>query len=255
EACTEAAQAFPEVRRLHFQLGRALNRLGRFDESLKAFQTAADLGSIAALNDIATQHENGEGVPSSPETAFSIYVQAAEGGDVMGMTNAARMLEYGRGTTKDVEAAVKWYQRAADEGDGFAITKLVPYYIGGGPGIEPDPQKALDMLNKGIELRDPLAMATAAVLLDTNVGFSEFFPGLTSEQLALDLLSLGEIGLEALVATTNDANGLSPDTIRGLQQTLTDKEFYGGEIDGTFNPMFIRALDAYASSASSQAND
>ncbi|MGL4235005.1 caspase family protein, partial [Tabrizicola sp.] len=45
EACTEAAQAFPEVRRLHFQLGRALNRLGRFDESLKAFQTAADLGS------------------------------------------------------------------------------------------------------------------------------------------------------------------------------------------------------------------
>jgi tetratricopeptide (TPR) repeat protein len=253
EACAEAVQAFPDVRRLHYQQGRALDRLGRYDEAVKVYQTAADLGSMAALNNLATLHENGEGVPASPETAFPIYIQAAEGGDLMAMTNAARMLEYGRGTTKDVEAALQWYQRAADAGDGFAITKLVPYYISGGPGIEPDPEKAFEMLKKGIELREPLAMATTAVLIDG--GFGEFFPDLTSEQLVLDLLSLGEAGMETLVATTADAKGLNPDTVRGLQQTLTEKQFYTGNIDGTFNPMFIRALDAYASSASSQTND
>lgn len=106
DACSAARAAYPDLRRLAYQEGRGLDKLGRFGDAMVAYQTAADAGSIAALNNIAALHENGEGVPPSPETAFPIYVQAAEAGNVLAMGNAARMLEYGRGTPQDVDAAV-----------------------------------------------------------------------------------------------------------------------------------------------------
>ena len=250
-ACTEAAQAFPDVRRLQYQAGRALDRLGRYGEAMEAYTKAADAGSMAALNNIATLHENGEGVPPSPETAFPIYVEAAEGGDTMAMTNAARMLEYGRGTAQDTGAAVGWYQKAADAGDGFAITKLVSYYIDGGPGITPDIDKAMDLYRQAIDLKEPLALAAVAVLIDN--GFGSYFPDRTAQGIVLDALGQGEQGVAAIVGTTAGEQQLSPDTIRAVQRELSD--FYTGPDDGTFNPLFLRAMDNYARSAASQRNE
>jgi TPR repeat protein len=249
-ACEEAVRAFPDERRLHAQVGRALDRLGRYGEAMEAYQRGADMGSMSALGGIAVLHENGEGVPPSPETAFPLYLEAAEGGNVTAMTNAARMLEYGRGTTQDVAAAIQWYQRAAEAGDTFSMTKLVPYYVEGGPGIEQDPEAGFALFQKAIEGGDPMAMATVAVLIDN--GFGEWFPGRDAPGLVLEALSTGEPGLSAVVATTAGPQQLSPGTVRAVQEAVTASGHYDGEIDGAFNPLFIRALDAYARSTSSQ---
>ena len=249
-ACEEAVRAYPDERRLHAQLGRALDRLGRYDEAMAAYQQGVDLGSMSALSGIAVLHENGEGVPPSPEAAFPLYLEAAEGGNVTAMTNAARMLEYGRGTSQDVAAAVAWYQRAAEAGDTFSMTKLVPYYVEGGPGIEQDPAAGFALFQKAIDGGDPMAMATVAVLIDN--GFGEWFPDRDAPGLVLDALSKGEPGLSAVVATTAGPQQLSTDTVRTVQETVTESGHYEGALDGTFNPLFIRALDAYARSTSSQ---
>ncbi len=251
EACEMAVRAYPKERRLHYQLGRALDRLGRFGEAMQSYQTAADLGSMAALNGIATLHENGEGVPSSPETAFEFYMKAAEGGNTIAMTNVARMLQYGRGTAKDEAQAIAWYQRAADAGDGFAITKMSSFYIGGGPGISKDPERGFELLKGGIDLKEPLAMVTAAVLIDA--GFGQFFPDHTSIDLLLRTLEKGETGVQAIVGTTTLGElELKPETVRALQETMTERQFYTGEVDGTFSPMFVQAMTSYAKSAASQ---
>jgi tetratricopeptide (TPR) repeat protein len=250
EACETAVRAYPQERRLHFQLGRALDRLGRFGEALQSYQAGADLGSMAALNGAATLHENGEGVPSSPETAFGLYLKAAEGGDTIAMTNVARMLEYGRGTQTDISAAVSWYQRAADAGDGFAITKLAPYYIEGANGIPKDVDRGIALFQRGIALAEPMAMVTAAVMIDN--GFAKYFPDHTSVGLLLDTLAQGETGAQTVVATTAGDLPLSPETIRDLQQELIDRQYFTGKPDGTLNPLFVQAMTTYAKSAASQ---
>jgi tetratricopeptide (TPR) repeat protein len=250
EACETAVRAYPDERRLHYQLGRALDKLGRYGEAMASYQTAADLGSTSAINNLATMHENGAGVPSSPETAFGLYLKAAEGGDTFAMTNVARLLEYGRGTEKDVAAAIAWYQRAVEAGDGFAITKMASYYISGAPGIEQDPEKGMELFQRGIELKEPLAMVTAAILIDN--GFGEYLPGQNSVDLLLGSIETGENGAETVVATTVGNLSLKPETVRALQEELIDKQFFSGKADGTFNPMFVQAMMAYAKSAASQ---
>ena len=251
EACSTAVRAYPKERRLPYQLGRALDRLGRYGEAMEAYQTAADLGSVGALNNMATLHENGEGVPASPETAYELYLRAAEAGDLDGMTNVARLLEYGRGTSKDVAQAVSWYQRAADAGDGFAITKLAFYHIDGSAGLAKDPKQGFELFKRGIELKEPLAMVSAAVLIDA--GFGKYLPDYTSVDLLLRTLETGESGVQAIVgATTLEDQELKPETIRALQKTLIEKQFFSGKADGTFNLLFVQAMENYARSAASQ---
>lgn len=93
-------------------------------------------------------------------------------------------------------------------------------------------------------------MATVAILMDN--GFAQHFAGLDNTQIVLETLAQGDVGLGAIIATTAGELNLSSETISSVQQVLTDKQFYTGAIDGTFNPLFIRALDAYSVSASSQ---
>lgn len=250
DACEEAVAANPKLARAHYQRGRALDRLGRYGEAMEAYEAARELGSMAALNNIAVLHENGEGVPPSPETAFPLYVEAAEGGDIGGMNNAGRMLQYGRGTDKDVARAISFYRMAADRGDGFAIVKLVPFYLSGGPGIEADPEAGFRLFDRALDKDEPMALATVATLIDQ--GFGKHFPGLDSTDMVMRALAQGESGLASVVGTTAGTQPLSAETIKSVQEKLAEARFYDGELDGTFNPLFMRALDAYSSSASSQ---
>ena len=250
DACAAAARAFPGERRLVYQAGRAHDKLGAYGDAKAAYEKAAEMGSMAALNNLATLHENGEGVPSSPKAAFDLYRRAAEGGDVLAMTNVGRLLEYGRGTGKDEKAAVAWYAKAAERGDAFAITKLVPYYLSGGAGIKKNPKKGFALFEKAIEGNDPMAMATVAVLIDN--GFGKHFKGRKSVDMVMRALEQGEAGSAAIVGTADGAQNLSGKTIKAVQAALAQKQFYNGKVDGTLNPLFTRALDAYARSAASQ---
>jgi TPR repeat protein len=124
------------------------------------------------------------------------------------------------------------------------------YYISGAPGIEQDQEKAFELFNRGIELKEPLAMVTAAIVIDN--GFGKFLPDHTSLGLLMSTLATGENGAQTIVATTASNPTLSPKTVRALQEELIDKQFFSGEVDGTFNPLFVQAMIAYAKSAASQ---
>ncbi|MGU3496148.1 caspase family protein [Xanthobacteraceae bacterium A53D] len=249
-ACRAAAQAHPDLRRLSFQLGRALDKAERYKDALTAYRAAAEAGSLAAQNNLATLYENGQGIKPALGEAFTLYAKAAESGNVIAMTNAARMLQYGRGVKKNETEALRWYQKAADAGDNFAITKLVPFYVEGGPGIPKDPQKGFGLFQKAADKGDPTSMATMAVLIDN--GFGKFFPGKTSTAMVMAALKKGEAGAAAVAATDVSEQKLKPDTIRFVQRALQKDDYYSGAIDGRFNPVFVRALDGYARAVETQ---
>ncbi|AWB25300.1 peptidase C14 [Methylobacterium currus] len=244
EACRGASAAYPALRRLAYQLGRAYDRADRSKEAVTAYDRAARAGSTAAMNNLATLYENGQGVKRSQVEAFRLYRQAGEAGNVVALANAARMLEYGNGIPKNEADAVALYKRAVDGGDVASISKLVPHYATGAYGFPKDLHQGFDLFRKAAEKGDPVAMATMATLIDN--GFSRYFPGVSAADLVLRALKRGEIGAASVSATDTAAQKLKPETIRTVQRAIKQADFYPGALDGRFNPVFVRALDQYA---------
>ncbi|BAQ50192.1 MULTISPECIES: caspase family protein [Methylobacterium] len=244
EACRGASAAYPSLRRLAYQLGRAYDRADRAKEAFAAYDRAARAGSTAAMNNLATLYENGQGVKRSQGEALRLYRQAGEAGNVVALANAARMLEYGNGVPKNEAEAVALYKRAADGGDVPSISKLVPHYATGAYGFPRDLRQGFDLFRKAAEKGDPVAMATMATLIDN--GFARYFPGVSAANMVLRALKRGEFGAAAVSATDTAAQKLKPETIRAVQRAIKQAEYYPGALDGRFNPVFVRALDQYA---------
>ncbi|TGE01744.1 caspase family protein [Methylobacterium nonmethylotrophicum] len=244
EACRGASAAYPSLRRLAYQLGRAYDRADRSRDAFAAYDRAAKAGSVAAMNNLATLYENGQGVKRSQAEAFRLYRQAGEAGNVVALANAARMLEYGNGIPKNEAEAAELYKRAAEGGDVPSISKLVPHYATGAYGFPKDLRQGFDLFRKAAERGDPVAMATMATLIDN--GFSRYFPGVSAADMVLQALKRGELGAASVSATDTAAQKLKPETIRTVQRAIKQADYYPGALDGRFNPVFVRALDQYA---------
>lgn len=244
EACRGASAAYPQLRRLAYQLGRAYDRADRSKEAFSAYDRAAKAGSVSAMNNLATLYENGQGVKRAQAEAFRLYRQAGEGGNVVALANAARMLEYGNGIPKNEAQAVALYRRAAEAGDVPSISKLVPHYVTGSHGLPRDPKRGFDLFRQAADRGDPVAMATMATLIDN--GYGRFFPGVRSADMVMRALKRGELGAASISATDTAAQKLKPETIRSVQRAVKEADYYSGALDGRFNPVFVRALDQYA---------
>ncbi|MET7241826.1 caspase family protein [Methylobacterium sp. EM32] len=244
DACRGASAAYPGLRRLAYQLGRAYDRADRSKEAFGAYDKAAKAGSTAAMNNLATLYENGQGVKRSQAEALRLYRQAGEAGNVVALANAARMLEYGNGVPKNEAEAVALYKRAVEGGDVASISKLVPHYATGAYGFPKDLRQGFDLFRRAAEKGDPVAMATMATLIDN--GFSRYFPGVSAADMVLRALKRGEIGAASVSATDTAAQKLKPETIRTVQRAIKQADYYPGALDGRFNPVFVRALDQYA---------
>lgn len=244
EACRGASAAYPQLRRLAYQLGRAYDRADRSKEAFSAYDRAAKAGSVSAMNNLATLYENGQGVRRQQAEALRLYRQAGEGGNVVALANAARMLEYGNGVPKDEAGAVALYKKAVAGGDVASISKLVPHYATGAHGFPKDLRQGFDLFRQAADKGDPVAMATMATLIDN--GFGRYFPGVRAADMVLRALKKGELGAASVSATDTAAQKLKPDTIRTVQRAVKEADYYTGALDGRFNPVFVRALDQYA---------
>jgi TPR repeat protein len=87
-ACRVAVKTNPNVPRLEYELGRALDADKQYDEAMSYYHKAADAGYAAAMVSIGLTYEEGIGV------------------------------------TKDLSLAKEWYQKAIDAGDAHAKGNL-----------------------------------------------------------------------------------------------------------------------------------
>ncbi len=244
KACGEASEAFPKLRRLQYQLGRAYDAKGDPANAGKAYRAASDLGSAAALNNLATLTENGEGRPKDIKKAYALYLKAAQDGSIYGMSNVGRLLEYGLGTSKNPPEAAKWYKKCADAGDPFCATKHANMIMSKVPGVEGDGLQAILMVRKSADQGEVMAMTTMAFIIDN--GFSsQAGVGGTALDYLKKSLKRGEKG--AIAVTTPDVFAkLKAETRKGLQKLLKDEGVYSGPIDGKLNAAMVSGAKTYA---------
>ena len=123
-ACAEALRIQPENPRLEFQLGRALDKIGRNPEAVAWFRKAAEAGHAGGMAGLGFMLANGRGVTKNDAEATAWFHKAAAAGDTEGMADLGFMLENGRGVTKNAAEAVAWYRKAADAGDATGMYDL-----------------------------------------------------------------------------------------------------------------------------------
>jgi TPR repeat protein len=243
-ACTEAAQAFPKNRRFSYQLGRAFDAADDYPKAAAAYRAAVALGSAAAMNNLGTLHENGQGLPQSLPEAVKLYRRGAEGGDRLAMSNIARMAEFGRGMPRNLAESARWYKQAADLGDLFSNTKLANFMINDTPGVPREPVAAIVRLQRSVDGGEPMAMVTFAAMIDKGLPM-QGFTSRSSIDLLRSALKAGETGARTVAA---DAmfNQLKLETRTALQRTVAEAGHYRGPVDGRLSPAFVQGLVAYA---------
>jgi uncharacterized caspase-like protein len=246
-ACRAAIQASPNERRFHYQLGRALDAGNQFPEALAAYTRAVQMGSTAAINNLATLHENGEGVPKSLPEAERLYRRAAEAGSVTGMSNLGRFLEYGRGGRKDIREAARWYKACADKGDPFCGTKHANMILSRVPGVEGDGLAAILMVRASADKGDAMALITMATIIDQGFGSAAGVGGSSTDYLR-KALKRGENAVNGMTAP--DVFGkFKPETRAALQRVAKAEGGYQGAMDGKLSPAFVAALKRAAAAA------
>ena len=142
QACERARRQFPGEARFTAYLGRAFDRLNRFDRAAALYREAAEQGNPVGQSDLGLSYELGHGVPQSDTEALKWYHLATDQGSALGQSSLGSMYERGRGVPQSDTEALKWYRLAA--GQGFADGQS---YLGSmyerGRGVSQDYTEAL----------------------------------------------------------------------------------------------------------------
>lgn len=175
-ACLAAIQANPEVARFHFQMGRALIKQGDAELGLKAYQRAAELGSVAAMHNLGALYDEGTLVAKDRENALKWYLVAAERNFAPSQTAIGMGYLKGDGLLQDLEKGTNWLELAAKQGDEPALAVLAKLrgmaLVGEGPLADKGTEVAFTWLLGAAEAGYPPAMAIVANAYDKGLGIA-----------------------------------------------------------------------------------
>lgn len=143
QACKAALATAPEVPRLLYQMGRAL-QANQDDSQARAFyEKAAAHGHAGAQYNLANLYASGRGGPQSDEDALRLYKLAADQGLALAQFSLGTFYKSGRGgLQKSDEQAVGLFKLAADQGLAIAQVSLGAAYENGGGGLPKDETEA-----------------------------------------------------------------------------------------------------------------
>ncbi len=121
-----------------------------YDEAVKLWKKAAELGDVTAQCELGNCYGNGVGVEQDEEEAFRWYKKAAEQGDA----DAQHMLNIhysnGKGVGKNEVEVFKRYKKAAEQGDVNAQYMLGVCYSNG-EGVGKNEKEAFKWYKKAAE--------------------------------------------------------------------------------------------------------
>lgn len=115
-ACIAAVNSYPDSARLNYQAGRALTNANNYDEALRYYKRANELGSIPAKVGMAFQYEFGQSVQADTKLACDLYLEAAKAGSSFGALRTGLCYQDGRGGNKDIKESIRWYSNAGAMG-------------------------------------------------------------------------------------------------------------------------------------------
>lgn len=151
-ACREAVEAAPEIGRLHYQLGRALQGQGRLAEAYDSFQTAADLGHVRAYNALAYLHETANidraavPIPLDPNKAASLWEKGITAGDPFSMHARGKRLLRDGGSAAEKQRGFDLLSRAVELGHTYSMNELGVFFLWSKDALAQQPERGLSYL-------------------------------------------------------------------------------------------------------------
>lgn len=159
-ACTKTVDENPRVVRYLFNLARAYQQKGLSlpdgpakrdaqQAALIRYQDAVNRGYVAALNNLATIYDGGEGVQANPAQATRLFTQGADQGHPIAMYNLALRYQEGKGgVQRDYNKAFDLLARAAEAGHVGAMVQFGKFLYFGLGTSDRNPVRAVEWLRR-----------------------------------------------------------------------------------------------------------
>lgn len=237
EQCRQAAQRFPDEVRFAYQLGRAYDKAGKFEQALTQYRDGARRGHLQSMFGLAILHDNGEGTDKDECAAAEWYEIAANEGHVDAMYNVGATYRDGLCESANNSEAFKFFSWAAQQGHAKAALATGVSYAKA-RGVAQDFEQALYWYLVAADGGRPHAMRNAGLYLDRGKGGPR-----DPAEAALLLIRAVEAGHKGILEEFREGSlNLQADTIAEIQKILSRKGVYAGSIDGKTGPMTYRAI-------------
>ena len=115
-ACTAALKSYPNEPRFIYQLGRAVFNKHLYREANQYFARAAQMGYVAAMEELGISYYTGEGITKNKRMAAKLFRTAAERGSATAKRRLGIMLVAGEGGAQDCSAGISLLSQAKREG-------------------------------------------------------------------------------------------------------------------------------------------
>ncbi|HMP60573.1 MAG TPA: protein kinase [Gemmatales bacterium] len=125
-----------------------VDKLGNRGDALQWFERAAQRQHGPAMYYLYLCYSNGVGTSENTEAAVRWLKQSAEAGYFQAQNMVALRLWNGDDGPADRPAAMEWWNKAVKQSFVVAETNLAIGYLIGGGGVEPNPERAVELLQR-----------------------------------------------------------------------------------------------------------
>ena len=132
--------------------------------AMDLFQRAADKGQAGATRRIASMYLNGEAVAQDIVRAEQMLTELAEAGDAQSFVDLGDLYRDGIFVATDVPKAVGFYERASALNFNAGTTRLAGLYLAGAEGVPINVKRSLEYYNEAVEGGSTGAMRSLADL-------------------------------------------------------------------------------------------
>ena len=143
-------------------LGRYYTHIGKYGESFKYFEAAAEQGYTIAIFNLGVAYANGDGCKQDSQKAFTLLKKAAEKGYSPAQRAVGVYYLDGVGTVVNKKKGFMWFKKAAEQNDARAFWNLGKCYLDG-EGTEKDEAKAIEYYQKSASAGDMYGQAELAL--------------------------------------------------------------------------------------------
>ena len=127
------------------------NENGDYDKVIDLLRQAAALGDAAAMEFLGEIYKNGDlDVKSDLKKSNYYFIKAADNGSVYAMEQLAGNYRDGDGVREDQEKSIKYFQMAADNGSTYGCCTIAQYYYDG-KYFDRDYSKAMEYFKKAAD--------------------------------------------------------------------------------------------------------
>jgi uncharacterized protein len=201
-------------------------------------EKSAQAGDTRSIVGLALAKLDRQSTDYAPQEAQALLEQAVAAGDPDAKYRLAKVLEGGLGVDPDPDRALQLYQEAAEAKIPAALNDMGYFHFAGELGLAKDRNAALALFREAAAQGHTEAMFNVASFAANDM-VPDLGPKDAADLLYRALRGGSELALDGLL---NNADKFPQETWAGLQAILADKGLYDGAVDGSFGPGTRRAV-------------